>query len=484
MNVIKNLHYYYLFTSAFYIILYVFITPPFYTNDEFSHFQKAANKEKIYLNGELTISKNAKQFSELFYYIQLKTYIDSNYVDDYEKLEIRNNIEKEKSKNYLDKFINSKKKNFNYSKKFYYDVFPEYNWDNQYIKASLINLIGYPITGYIFSKLGVEIGKFFSEKIYISFYLGRLFNAFFCILVIFFSIKYIKRGKEFLFVLFSLPTVLKLSACFSQDGIIFAYCLLAVLIFNFLEDNKLSNSSFKYLFCLMVLFLFLISLARPTYIIFFSITLIFLFVKFLENRRLVIVSVITIFSILFLLFIKHYPMPIEAMKFDDGSTNADFLINNIKLIPKILINDLINNFFKYASMLIGFMGHGNFYLNPILLITIALIFSTIFVFNIQIKNFFSLKNFLIISTSIGSIIMMQILQYIYSTEPGRVDLIQGIDSRYFIPTAIILSLITKPNKYFLNKYLNYTKIILILIFPHFNIFVLIHLVNFFYFPIN
>ena len=177
-------------------------------------------------------------------------------------------------------------------------------------------------------------------------------------------------------------------------------------------------------------------------------------------------------------------MPIEAMKFDDGSTNADFLINNIKLIPKILINDLINNFFKYASMLIGFMGHGNFYLNPILLITIALIFSTIFVFNIQIKNFFSLKNFLIISTSIGSIIMMQILQYIYSTEPGRVDLIPGIDSRYFIPTAIILSLITKPNKYFLNKYLNYTKIILILIFPHFNIFVLIHLVNFFYFPIN
>ena len=479
----KKLHYYYLFTSAIYILIYVFLTPPFYSNDEYSHFQKAASKEKIYINGKLSISKNAKEFAELFYYLQLKTYIDQDYIDKYENLEIRKNIRKEKSKDYLNQFLLSGKTNFNYSRDFYQDTFPEYEWNNEYTEASLINLIGYPITGYIFSKLGVEFSKLFSNKIYLSFYAGRLFNALFCIVVIFFALKHLTNGKEFLFAIFSLPTVLKLTGSFSQDGIIFAYCLLITLIFNLLnDDNNLQNKNKKKIFLISFLLLLFISCARPTYVVFFSLTLLFYSKKYFINKSLIVLLPLIISILFFFGFINYYPMPIQPVTFTDGSNNIDFLISSPFIIIKILINDFINNFYKYCSMLIGFMGHGNFYLDHRLLMIIAFVFFIIFILSFYKNKILNLKNLYIILICSFSVISIQVLQYIYSTEPGRIDLIQGVDARYFIPTIIFLSLIFEDMNKELNAKLKILKNTALIIVPHLNIFVLFQIYEYFYFP--
>jgi len=479
----KKLHYYYLFTSAIYVVIYIFLTPPFYTNDEFSHFQKASSKEKIYLNGNLSISKNAKEFAELFYYMQLKTYISKDSIDDYENLEIRKNIQKTKSEDYLNKFILSGRTNFNYSRNFYQDTFAEYEWNNDYTEATLNNLVGYPITGYIFSKLGVEFSKLFSNKIYISFYTGRLFNAIFCIIVIFFALKYIKNGKEFLFAIFSLPTVLKLTGSFSQDGILFAYSLLITLIFNFLnEDKDLQDKKKQTFFLLSFVLLLFISCARPSYVVFFSLTLIFYSKKYFINKSLIVLIPIIISSLFFLSFINYYPMPISPSEFTDGSNNIDFLISSPFIIIKILINDFINNFTKYSSMLIGFMGHGNFYLDYRLKIIIGFFFVAIFILSSYKNIIFNLKNLFIILICFSSVIITQVLQYIYSTSPGRIDLIQGVDARYFIPNIIFLSLIFKNMHKELNAKIKIFKNTALLIIPHFNMFVLFQMYEFFYFP--
>lgn len=57
-----KIHNYYLFTCSIYILLYIFITPPFYVADEYSHFQKSASKENIYLRGALSIDNGIKKF--------------------------------------------------------------------------------------------------------------------------------------------------------------------------------------------------------------------------------------------------------------------------------------------------------------------------------------------------------------------------------------------------------------------------------------
>ena len=487
----KNLHYYYLFTSAIYIFFYIFITPPFYTNDEYSHFQKAASKENIYLNGPLYISDDALEFADLFNHIQIRTYWPEDDIENYKNYDYFYKIKKKKSKIYLDDFVKSENKDFNYSKKFYSEIFPEYNWDKiwttapsflsrNHSQAQLSNLVGYPMTGYLFSKIGIKISKIFSNKVYISFYFGRIFNAIFCIGVVFFTLKFINRGKEFIFALFSLPTVLKLSASFSQDGILFSISLLAILIFGTLDDKKIIKTQvFNLLIFVMIFLFFLVSLSRPTYILFFSLPLIFFFKDIQYNRKIFIISLLFIFSVLFLLFIKYYPIPIEPLQFEDGSTNIDFLINNIGLIPKILINDYVNNFQKYITMFIAYMGHGNFYIHYRLVELIGLSFAFITLCNFNFQKFFTIKNLYIIMVCLGSIIVIQIMQYIYSTDPGRLDVIQGIDSRYFVPMAIIFSLLLKKNDYLLNKYLDKIKNFTVLMIPHLNIFVLIHLKNYF-----
>ena len=64
-NIFK-IHNYFLLTSLIYIVLYIFITPPCYVADEYSHFQKSTSIENIYLKSSLLVKSNASPRLELF----------------------------------------------------------------------------------------------------------------------------------------------------------------------------------------------------------------------------------------------------------------------------------------------------------------------------------------------------------------------------------------------------------------------------------
>ena len=63
-NINNNLNNYYFIFCIIYSLLYIFITPPFGSPDEHNHFRKAANKEIIYIFGDLKIDENIQNFSE------------------------------------------------------------------------------------------------------------------------------------------------------------------------------------------------------------------------------------------------------------------------------------------------------------------------------------------------------------------------------------------------------------------------------------
>ena len=158
---------YYILTASIYIIIYLFITPPFYVADEYSHFQKSSSKEIFYLKGHLNIDSGIKEFSKDF-----------------------ENLAKQRQYN-----------NTKYNKNFLNNKYKDYSLVNKYELANLANLSGYPVSGYIFTKLGTSIGKIFTDKVIVIFYLGRLFNLIFSVIIIYFVIKNISSNRNYLFII-------------------------------------------------------------------------------------------------------------------------------------------------------------------------------------------------------------------------------------------------------------------------------------------
>ena len=104
-------------------MLYLFITPPFYVSDEATHFRKAASKEIIYFRGELEISENAQNFSN----IKIFTW---DFVRDNKAYKYR-----------ASEIISTKEK---------------FLWDDKFVKANLFPVTGYPYSSYIFSKININ----------------------------------------------------------------------------------------------------------------------------------------------------------------------------------------------------------------------------------------------------------------------------------------------------------------------------------------
>ena len=157
---------YFLIFLIIYGLIYIIITPPLYVTDEYFHFQKAASKQNFYFSKKLSISEDLDKF-----------------------------INQEKYSWY---FL-SEEKNYKYIDNFSTDFQQNFSWDNKnLVSAKLGNLKGYPVSGYIFSKLGINLSKIFTNNIFISYYFGKIFNFLLLVFLIFYLIKKIKITNFFI----------------------------------------------------------------------------------------------------------------------------------------------------------------------------------------------------------------------------------------------------------------------------------------------
>ena len=213
---IFDIHNYYFLTCSIYILLYIFITPPFYVADEYSHFQKSASNEKIYLRGSLKVDNGIKKFS-----------------DDFEKLA-------------LHKW--SEDRNYKYSNILNINKNNNYEIEGFFTSANLAGLSGYPVSGYFVAKTSNIITKIFTNDVIKIFYLGRISNFIFCIIVCWLVIKSIPVGKEYLFVILSMPMTLTLFGSYNQDAVLFSYTLLIIYFVNkiYQQSNNIETNLIFY----------------------------------------------------------------------------------------------------------------------------------------------------------------------------------------------------------------------------------------------
>jgi uncharacterized membrane protein len=403
-------------------------------SDEAAHFRKAASKEVIYFRGELEISESAQSFSDIKIFSW--DFIGENKGYKYRVAEIIS---------FKDKFL----------------------WDDKFVKANLFAVTGYPYTSYIFSKIGIGISKMFTDKIFYSFYFGRLSNFFFALLALTITLKYLNKGRELLFILLCMPMTLSLLASFNQDCVLISFSCLLILLLN--QFNNL-RSPFLLLIIINFILMFLI-LARPPFIPLLLIPFVLLKKENKKFNYFLFISFI-FFLILSLFFILTFPTPSSPI-------NLEYFLSNPTNFLKVIVLDLYFHTFTYVLQFIGYLGH----INISLPIPVYLFFA-FSIFFISLLTLYNGKKtlikyfdfFIIITAIIGACILIFMSQYLYFTDiTNRDTFIQGVAGRYFIPLAIILtSMLPKIKKDF------YLVKIIIVIVPHINIIAINKIYNFFY----
>lgn len=107
---------------------------------------------------------------------------------------------------------------------------------------------------YIPSALGIKAGQLISNKVAVSYYLGRIFNLLFYAFLAWLAVKISRYYKIQLFVLAVLPYTLWVTAGFSYDSLYYGLILLLLAqITNFLEKDKKITLKEIFFYCLTCL---------------------------------------------------------------------------------------------------------------------------------------------------------------------------------------------------------------------------------------
>lgn len=97
----------------------------------------------------------------------------------------------------------------------------------------------YTAVPYLFSALGILIGKLLRGSLILSYYFGRFFNLLMYAIIVFFAIKMIPMGKKLMFVCALLVTVLFQVTSFSADVVTIGFSFLAfALVMKWLIEKK------------------------------------------------------------------------------------------------------------------------------------------------------------------------------------------------------------------------------------------------------
>lgn len=108
-------------------------------------------------------------------------------------------------------------------------------------EKGLIHFGGVANPAYIPSAMGIVFGKLISDRIFVYYYLGRIFNMLFFAILAYIAIRVTKKYKIVLFVIATIPYTLWLCAGYNYDSLYYGLILLILAqLSNFLSEKNIS----------------------------------------------------------------------------------------------------------------------------------------------------------------------------------------------------------------------------------------------------
>ncbi len=426
----------FLFFGIIWGIFQVFFTPPFQAPDELNHFSRAYQVSEFRFSPQLYKNKlggflpgNIWTTEELFFHIPF-------------------NPEKKITK---DHFINAIKIPLNIENRTFI-FFP--------------NTSLYSPVSYIPQSIGIFLGRILNLRPLVLFYLGRIFNLFAWILLIYISIKTLPIAKWLIVTLALLPMTMFEAASVSADPITIGLSFLLisyVLNLAFAENTILGKKEILSLSIISILLSFSKNVYFPMVFLILLIP-----IKKAANLRNYILSVsIIVGSALISVLIGALVLrnilaqihPIEQLYGDSSllpQVNPDkqlsFILSNITGFITMVANSFyILRLYIFQSFL-GKLGWSEiliskwFYYYAASCIGIIALFE----FKKEIRLTFSQRLILLVSSCLV-ILVFSVTMYLSWSSVGAIMII-NLQGRYFIPIVPVLLLLFYGKKITLPKF--------------------------------
>lgn len=300
---------------------------------------------------------------------------------------------------------------------------------------------------YIVSASVIFIGNLFNLSGLVLFYLGRLANLFFYILIVFMAIKFTPVMKWVFLLLGLMPMTLYEAGSFSADGFSIAISFLLIAFFFKLSfDDKITVIDRKDIFIIFILGIML-GLSKQVYILLLLLFFIIPAYKFESKKKMYInffrISLSCILIMMgWLVLVKGVYVPISSQVSAQGQ--IFFILSNPIAFLAAFLNTISLHLQYYFVSFVGTFGWVDtgldtplpnilIYAYLIVLILVSLLDKDDLNINLN-QKFISLITLLITFVSIFT------SEYLLWTVVGH-STIDGIYGRYFIPIAPLFFLL-------------------------------------------
>lgn len=296
---------------------------------------------------------------------------------------------------------------------------------------------------YVFSGLGITVGRLFGFNAVITYALGRFFNLIFYALCIFFAVKLMPYGKAGLTAIALLPSSLHLAVSYSYDNFSIALVLLTfAFIMNMYAGNK------KISVAQMVLTTALSCIVMPIKIVY---AVVALFALFIPSYRFKSKKAAVLFKIVFtvLTFASIIIMQGSTISKETADTTSE-LLGGIKVYTAswvishpvkaaaIILRTFIQTGPSYVAMLLGNrLGWLQIYAPIPLLIFTGIILFLSFFSDKKGKDTPVLHRIFAFLLFFGGAVLVLLVLMLDWTPIGTPTVL-GVQGRYFIPLLPLL----------------------------------------------
>lgn len=417
MNIVKEKLHYYFFNIAIILgIILIVFSPPMTVPDENTHFLNAYT----IADGQIFLQKSDGKLGK---------YIPKSVIDF---------VDGNKSK-----FAGMDGKKYNF-KEYYFNSYLTADREDKVFTSYWSQDIN-PIS-YIFSSIGIVLGKILLPKSFeISFNLllfGRVFNLIFYVISMTYAIKIAPYYKNTMFLLALMPMSIYLGASISYDALIIpsAFLLFAYTL-KLHESEKIVLKDIIIICCIMFMLFSVKQAYAPFALVLFSIPK----KKFGDNKRYYkIIGTTLVVCIVAVIFSQINKSDLFSLQ-NDGNVNANVALQSeyLKKNFGIMIPLILKSFADYKTFYItGFVGTLG-QLDTNLPMPLIVIFGLILIFVMLVDSFKAMK----ITVNFKLFGLVAVIIFVYFSframyinwtplvGPLYGDTVSGIQGRYFIPIA-------------------------------------------------
>lgn len=296
---------------------------------------------------------------------------------------------------------------------------------------------------YLPQATGIFIARQLTDRTLIMAYFGRIFNALFAIVMIYFAIKIIPFGKRIIYTIAFLPIAIEGFTSLSADAITISTAILFIsYILMLVYDKKIKIIRKRDVFIISIL-CSILAFCKIVYI-----PLIFLCFLIPKNKykdkkwyyitNLLIVIICIFFNLGWLKIASSY-----LALYSTTSVQTTSILSQPFNYIQIVLYTFFNNFQRYIFTMLGNELGWEEFIHPLSIIPVSYLILLIInaLFDKQSNNKLHIKEnivFGLVSLLIGALIFTSL--YVQFTKPGNIE-IAGIQGRYFIPVLPLLLLL-------------------------------------------